>query len=75
VPVLKESAEGYLDMMGKFAAERHGADHRRADSPEVHHEKRYFNGITVVGEGDGTTSSRNWCRLANTCRCRTCCAG
>jgi apolipoprotein N-acyltransferase len=55
VPVLKESAEGYLAMMGKFAAERNtalitGVPIRQ----EVHHQKRYFNGITVVGEGDGT---------------------
>ncbi len=55
VPVLKESVEGYLGMMGKFAADRHtalitGVPIRQ----EVHHQKRYFNGITVVGEGDGT---------------------
>ncbi|AZF34111.1 Apolipoprotein N-acyltransferase [Pseudomonas sp. R4-35-07] len=55
VPVLKESVEGYLGMMGKFAAERNtalitGVPIRQ----EVRHEKRYFNGITVVGEGDGT---------------------
>ena len=51
----KESVEGYLGMMGKFAADRHtalitGVPIRQ----EVHHQKRYFNGITVVGEGDGT---------------------
>ncbi|MBT2371202.1 apolipoprotein N-acyltransferase [Pseudomonas fluorescens] len=55
IPVLKESAEGYLAMMSKFAADRNtalitGVPIRQ----EVHHQKRYFNGITVVGEGDGT---------------------
>jgi apolipoprotein N-acyltransferase len=55
VPVLKDSVEGYLGMMGRFAAERHtalitGVPIRQ----EVHHQKRYFNGITVMGEGDGT---------------------
>ncbi|KTC10831.1 acyltransferase [Pseudomonas marginalis ICMP 9505] len=55
VPVLKDSVEGYLAMMGKFAADRNtalitGVPIRQ----EVHHEKRFFNGITVVGEGEGT---------------------
>ncbi|AZD32003.1 apolipoprotein N-acyltransferase [Pseudomonas chlororaphis] len=54
VPVLKESAEGYLDMMGNFAADRHSALITGVPiRQEVHHQKRYFNGITVVGEGDG----------------------
>lgn len=55
VPVLKESVEGYLGMMGKFAADRHSALITGVPiRQEVHHQKRYFNGITVVGEGDGT---------------------
>ncbi|MGE7958364.1 apolipoprotein N-acyltransferase [Pseudomonas sp. NPDC089530] len=54
VPVLKESAEGYLQMMGSFAADRHSALITGVPIREVvHHQKRYFNGITVVGEGDG----------------------
>lgn len=54
VPVLKESAEGYLNMMGNFAADRHSALITGVPiRQEVHHQKRYFNGITVVGEGDG----------------------
>jgi apolipoprotein N-acyltransferase len=55
VPVLKESAEGYLSMMGNFAAERKSALITGVPIREmVRHEKRFFNGITVVGEGDGT---------------------
>ena len=55
VPVLKESAEGYLTMMGNFAAERKSALITGVPIREmVRHEKRFFNGITVVGEGDGT---------------------
>jgi len=55
VPVLKESAEGYLNMMGNFAAERKSALITGVPIREtVRHEKRFFNGITVVGEGDGT---------------------
>ena len=55
VPVLKESVEGYLGMMGKFAADRNGAMITGVPiRQEVRHEKRYFNGITVVGQGDGT---------------------
>ncbi|AVO61447.1 apolipoprotein N-acyltransferase [Pseudomonas chlororaphis] len=54
VPVLKESAEDYLNMMGNFAADRHSALITGVPiRQEVHHQKRYFNGITVVGEGDG----------------------
>jgi len=53
VPVLKESAQGYLDMMGSFAAERHSALITGVPIRQlVRHEKRYFNGITVTGEGD-----------------------
>lgn len=55
VPVLKESAEGYLNMMGTFAAERDSALITGVPIRQVvHQEKRFYNGITVVGEGDGT---------------------
>ncbi|WP_397457886.1 apolipoprotein N-acyltransferase [Pseudomonas asplenii] len=54
VPVLKESAEGYLSMMGNFAADRHSALITGVPIRQVvHNEKRYFNGIVAVGEGDG----------------------
>ncbi|MDD2055266.1 apolipoprotein N-acyltransferase [Pseudomonas putida] len=55
IPVLKDQAEGYLNMLGNFAADRRSALITGVPiRQEVHHEKRYFNGITVVGEGDGT---------------------
>lgn len=56
IPVLKESAEGYLTMLGKFAADRDSALITGVPLREVggHGEYRYYNGITVVGEGDGT---------------------
>ncbi|MDD1957051.1 apolipoprotein N-acyltransferase [Pseudomonas sp. 8209] len=55
VPVLKEQAQGYLDMMGSFATDRHSALITGVPVREVvHQQRRYYNGITVVGEGDGT---------------------
>ncbi|MND90544.1 Apolipoprotein N-acyltransferase [compost metagenome] len=55
VPILKEQAQGYLDMMGNFAAERNSALITGLPVREVVHEqRRYYNGITVTGEGDGT---------------------
>ncbi|WP_122861162.1 apolipoprotein N-acyltransferase, partial [Pseudomonas viridiflava] len=56
VPVLKESAEGYLSMMGKFASERGAALITGVPVRELtgRGEYRYYNGITVVGQGDGT---------------------
>jgi apolipoprotein N-acyltransferase len=56
VPMLKESAQGYLAMMGKFAADRGSALITGVPIRQVgaHGENRYYNGITVVGEGDGT---------------------
>ena len=55
VPVLKEQAQGYLDMMGTFASDRHSALITGVPVREVvHQQRRYYNGITVVGEGDGT---------------------
>ncbi|WP_412461352.1 apolipoprotein N-acyltransferase [Pseudomonas sp. SC11] len=55
VPVLKDQAQGYIDMMGSFAADRHSALITGVPVREVvHKQRRYFNGITVTGEGDGT---------------------
>ncbi|MFB4392026.1 MULTISPECIES: apolipoprotein N-acyltransferase [unclassified Pseudomonas] len=55
VPVLKDQAQGYIDMMGSFAADRHSALITGVPVREVvHQQRRYFNGITVTGEGDGT---------------------
>ncbi|GAC1034657.1 apolipoprotein N-acyltransferase [Pseudomonas sp. No.21] len=56
VPVLKEYAEGYLSVMNRFALERKatlitGVPIRQANERG---EKRYYNGITVIGEGEGT---------------------
>lgn len=56
VPVLKEFVEGYLGVMGRFANERQsalitGVPIRQANERG---EKRYYNGITVVGQGEGT---------------------
>src|SRR3546814_18241660 len=55
VPVLKESAQGYLDMMGTFAAERNSAlitdVPLRQLSPQ---QTRYFTGITMPVSGAGT---------------------
>ncbi|MGV6394593.1 apolipoprotein N-acyltransferase [Pseudomonas caspiana] len=56
VPVLKESAEGYLKMMSQFAGERGSALITGVPLRELsgRGEYRYYNAITVVGEGDGT---------------------
>lgn len=55
VPVLKDQAQGYIDMMGSFASDRHSALITGVPIREVvHHQRRYYNGITVTGEGDGT---------------------
>ena len=59
VPVLKEYVEGYLGMMGEFAADRHSALITGIPiRQEVRHHKLYFNGITVLGDGDGTYLKR-----------------
>jgi apolipoprotein N-acyltransferase len=55
VPLLLDTARPYLDMMNRFAHERGaalitGVPVRR----EVDGERRYYNGMTVVGEGEGT---------------------
>jgi apolipoprotein N-acyltransferase len=55
VPVLMDNAQGFLDMMGNFASSRQSAMITGVPiRQEAHHEKRYYNGITVVGEGEGT---------------------
>ncbi|MEX5342249.1 apolipoprotein N-acyltransferase [Pseudomonas sp. I2] len=55
VPVLKDQAQGYIGMMGGFAAERHSALITGVPVREVvDQQRRYYNGITVAGEGDGT---------------------
>jgi len=56
IPILKESAEGYLSMLGKFAADRNSALITGVPIRQKggRGEYRYYNGITVVGQGDGT---------------------
>lgn len=56
IPVLKESAEGFLTMLGKFAADRDSALITGVPLRQQggRGEYRYYNAITVVGEGDGT---------------------
>lgn len=55
VPVLLDSARGYLDRIGDFASNRQSALITGVPiRQEVHHQRRYYNGITVVGAGDGT---------------------
>jgi len=55
VPILKDQAQGYIDVMGRFAADRHSALITGVPVREVvHHQRRYYNGVTVTGEGDGT---------------------
>ena len=56
VPVLKEYAEGYLSVMGRFASERNaalitGVPLRQADAEGRPH---YYNAVQVVGQGSGT---------------------
>lgn len=56
IPVLKEFAEGYLGVMGRFANERQaalitGVPIRQVDEQGA---KRYYNGISIVGQGHGT---------------------
>ncbi|EIK93569.1 apolipoprotein N-acyltransferase [Pseudomonas sp. M47T1] len=55
VPILMDNAQGYLDMMGNFATSRNSALITGVPIRQtVRHEKQYYNGITVVGQGDGT---------------------
>lgn len=55
VPILKDQAQGYIDMMGRFASDRHGALITGVPVRQVEQgQRRYYNGITVSGEGEGT---------------------
>ena len=55
VPVLKENADGYLAMMGRFASDRGAALITGVPVRDRNErgENRYYNGITVTGQGDG----------------------
>ena len=54
VPVLMESAQGYLSMMGRFASDRQSALITGVPIRQVvDQQKRFYNGITVVGNGEG----------------------
>ncbi|WP_028238692.1 apolipoprotein N-acyltransferase [Stutzerimonas azotifigens] len=56
VPVLKEYAEGYLGVMGRVAGDRQAAliTGLPVRQPNPQGELRYYNGLTVVGQGEGT---------------------
>ncbi|MFC5697811.1 apolipoprotein N-acyltransferase [Pseudomonas sp. GCM10022186] len=56
VPVLKEFVDGYLGVMGRFANDRQSALITGVPVRQSNElgEKRYYNGITVVGQGEGT---------------------
>ena len=55
VPILKDQAQGYIDMMGRFASDRHSALITGVPVRQVEQgQRRYYNGITVSGEGEGT---------------------
>ncbi|MFS0824894.1 apolipoprotein N-acyltransferase [Pseudomonas phoenicis] len=55
VPILKDQAQGYIDMMGGFASGRHSALITGVPvREEVDGQRRFYNGITATGEGSGT---------------------
>lgn len=56
VPVLKEFAAGYLDAMAQFAQSRQAALITGVPIRQINErgEKRYYNAITVVGQGQGS---------------------
>ncbi|MCY1344308.1 Apolipoprotein N-acyltransferase [compost metagenome] len=56
VPVLKEFVDGYLGVMNRFANDRQSALITGVPIRQNNDrgEKRYYNGITVVGQGEGT---------------------
>jgi len=56
VPVLREHAEGYLKVMAQFANDRQAALITGVPIRQNNQngEKRYYNAITVIGEGQGT---------------------
>lgn len=56
LPIVKDRAEGYLDMMGRFASGRNAAllTGVPVRQPNAQGEMRYYNGLTVTGDGQGT---------------------
>jgi apolipoprotein N-acyltransferase len=55
VPILLDQAGGYLAMMNRFAQDRHSALITGVPiRQESNGERRFYNGITVTGDGDGT---------------------
>lgn len=56
VPILKELAEGYLTMMGRFAQDRRSAMITGVPvrQPNTEGELRYYNGLTTAGDAQGT---------------------
>ncbi|MEB2325695.1 MAG: apolipoprotein N-acyltransferase [Pseudomonas sp.] len=56
VPILKEHAAGYLDMMAGFSQQRDAAliTGVPVRQPNADGEMRYYNGLTAVGAGAGT---------------------
>ncbi len=56
VPILKEHAEGYLTMMGRFAQDRRSAMITGVPvrQPNAEGELRYYNGLTTAGDAQGT---------------------
>ena len=56
VPVLKEYAEGYLAVMARIASDRQAALITGVPLRQVNAagERRFYNAITVLGEGQGT---------------------
>ncbi|WP_426152472.1 apolipoprotein N-acyltransferase [Pseudomonas sp. DC3000-4b1] len=55
VPVLLDNARGYLNRLGDFANSRQSALITGVPiRQEIEGQRRYFNGITTVGAGEGT---------------------
>lgn len=56
VPVLKEFADGYLGVIGRFADDRQAAliTGLPLRQPNAHGELRYYNALHVLGQGQGT---------------------
>lgn len=56
LPIIKDRATNYLDMMGRFANSREAAllTGIPVRQPNSEGEMRYYNGITVTGTGQGT---------------------
>ncbi|MCQ4262765.1 apolipoprotein N-acyltransferase [Stutzerimonas stutzeri] len=56
VPILKDHAEGYLQMMAGFAEQRDAAliTGVPVRQPNADGELRYYNGLTTAGDGSGT---------------------